>query len=80
MWEITLQYYEKTANFKAHAPENVEVVVDLKLLGVVDELQPIILKSVHDNLSKGSEIQGYPNIHIFYKGLCNFVYLFLGYI
>ena len=63
MWEITLQYYEKTANFKAHAPETVEVVVDLKLLGVVDELQPIILKSVHDNLSKGSEIQGYPNVH-----------------
>ena len=40
-------------------------MVDLKLLGVVDELQPIILKSVHDNLSKGSEIQGYPTMHVF---------------
>ena len=56
MWEITLQYYEKTANFKAHAPENVEVVDDLKLLGVVGEVQTIILKSVHDNGSKGSQI------------------------
>ena len=56
MWEITLQYYEKTANFKAYAPENVEVVIDLKLLGVVDEVQTIIFTSVHDNQSKGSEI------------------------
>ena len=56
MREITLQYYKKTANFKAHAPETVEVVVDLKLLGVVDEVQTIIFKSVHDNQSKGSDI------------------------
>ena len=56
MWEITLQYYEKTANFKANATDNVEVVVDLKILGVIEGLQHIILKSAHDNWSKGSEI------------------------
>jgi len=40
-------YYEKTANFKAHAPE-IEVEVYLKLLWFVDEVRTFILKSVHD--------------------------------
>ena len=35
---VTLQYYEKTTNFKAHATRNVKVVVDLKVSD-----QPLLL-------------------------------------
>ena len=61
----TLQNHEKTPNFDTDAFENDAVGDVLEVHQDAQKAKPSTLTYVHENLSKGSNNYGYPNVQLY---------------